>query len=225
MAWYPGQMGGQAIAEVLFGDVDPSGRLPLTVPRAEEDLPQFDNLHATVRYGYFHGYRWLDRRRRRAALPVRLRSLVHDVSLLEPRAVAPARCGPYGQLRVTVDVTNTGDVAGDEVVQLYVTPRVRRRSSARCATCAISRACTSSPGETRTVPLELRGTRIWRTGTWNANAWRVEPTSYASRWDRRRARCRWPRRSSSRRGDDHAPSDGDSRCSRSTASRYSSTRS
>src|SRR5581483_1972619 len=61
MAWYPGDQGGTAIAEILFGDVNPSGKLPVSFPRAEADLPPFDNVSPAVTYGYFHGYRWLDR--------------------------------------------------------------------------------------------------------------------------------------------------------------------
>src|SRR4029077_10349994 len=119
LAWYPGQMGGQAIAEVLFGEVGPSGRLPLTVPRAEEDLPKFDNLHATVRYGYFHGYRWLDRRRVAPLFPFGF-GLSYTTFRYANLVLSRPSIGPSGRLRVTVDVTNTGDVAADEVVQLYV---------------------------------------------------------------------------------------------------------
>ena len=57
MAWYPGEHGGTAIADVLFGDVNPSGKLPVTFPVAEADLPPFDNVSAEVTYGYLHGYR------------------------------------------------------------------------------------------------------------------------------------------------------------------------
>src|SRR5262249_61472598 len=59
MAWYPGQLGGEAIAETLFGDINPSGKLPLTFPRDESDLQPFENIAADVKYGFLHGYRWL----------------------------------------------------------------------------------------------------------------------------------------------------------------------
>ena len=175
LAWYPGQMGGQAIAEVLFGEVGPSGRLPLTVPRAEEDLPKFDNLHATVRYGYFHGYRWLDRRRVAPLFPFGF-GLSYTTFRYSNLVMSRPSMGPYGRVRVTVDVTNTGDVAGDEVVQLYVATGpsqvVRAVRDLRDFT-----RVHLEPGQTRTVPLELaaRDLAYWDV---NANAWRVEPTSY-----------------------------------------------
>jgi beta-glucosidase len=175
LAWYPGQMGGQAIAEVLFGDVNPAGRLPLTFPRVEADLPKFDNLHAAVRYGYFHGYRWLDRRRVAPLYPFGF-GLSYTTLRYSNLMLSRPAIGRYGRLRVTVDVTNTGDVAGDEVVQLYVgtgpsqvvRPVRDLRDFARVHL---------EPGQTRTVPLEVLATDL---AYWDvtANAWRVEPTRY-----------------------------------------------
>ena len=76
-AWYPGESGGPAIARVLFGDVDPGGRLPATFPRRERDLPtagnprRYPGVGDVVRYseGVLVGYRWYDRRRIRPAFP------------------------------------------------------------------------------------------------------------------------------------------------------------
>jgi hypothetical protein len=61
MAWYPGMEGGAALARVLFGEANPSGRLPFAVPAREADLPAFDHESEEVRYDYFHGYEYLDR--------------------------------------------------------------------------------------------------------------------------------------------------------------------
>ena len=175
LAWYPGQMGGQAIAEVLFGDVNPAGRLPLTFPRAEADLPKFDNLHASVRYGYFHGYRWLDRRGVAPLFPFGF-GLSYTTFRYANLTLSRATIGPYGRLRVTFDVTNTGGVAGDEVVQLYVGtgPSQVVRSVRDLRDFARVHL---EPGETRTVPLEVRARDL---AFWDvtANAWRVEPTTY-----------------------------------------------
>ena len=112
-AWYPGEQGGHAVADVLFGDANPAGRLPITFPMAEGQLPLSYNHKPTGRgddYVDLTGH---------AAVPVRLRPELHDVRVLEPahRARVDRR---DGTATVRCTVTNTGARAGDEVVQLYV---------------------------------------------------------------------------------------------------------
>ena len=159
------------------------------------------------------------RRSSRSASVSRTRRFATRTSRCRARSMAP-----YGQLRVTVDVTNTGDVAGDEVVQLYVAtgPSQVDARGARPARFhpRAPRARADADGAAR-----AGGTGARVLGRERERLARGADQLSRPGRDRRRASCRWPRRSSSRRGDDHAPSDGDSRCSRSTASRYSSTRS
>ena len=61
MAWYPGMEGGNAIADILFGEVNPSGKLPITFPKSAEQLFKFNNKAKTVKYNRWHGYRYFDR--------------------------------------------------------------------------------------------------------------------------------------------------------------------
>ena len=102
-AWYPGEAGGTAIADVLFGDYNPAGRLPVTFYRGDSDLPDFNNYDMAGRtYRFFDGKP--------------LYAFGHGLSYTTFK---------YGKARVkdgalTVKVTNTGDRDGDEVVQLYV---------------------------------------------------------------------------------------------------------
>ena len=102
-AWYPGEAGGTAIADVLFGDYNPAGRLPVTFYRSDADLPDFNDYDMTGRtYRYFEGSP--------------LFAFGHGLSYTTFK---------YGRARVrdgalTVKVSNTGRMDGDEVVQLYV---------------------------------------------------------------------------------------------------------
>ena len=175
MAWYPGQRGGDAIADVLFGDVNPSGKLPLSFPRAESDLPPFDNQSLEVTYDYFHGYRYLDRNGVAALFPFGF-GLSYTTFAYANLAVTPATLSPYDHLRVTADVTNTGAVAGDEVAQLYVGYTGSRVDRAVHDLKGFARVHLE-PGETTTVAFDVRAQDLafWDT---LAAAWEVEPITY-----------------------------------------------
>jgi beta-glucosidase len=123
-AWYPGQEGGNAIAEVLFGDINPSGKLPDTFPKRLEDNPAFSNYpgeNGCVRYGegIFMGYRYYDMKKIEPMFP-----FGHGLSYAEFKysdlRVAPRRVKTGAKARVSINVENTGRRAGKEVVQLYI---------------------------------------------------------------------------------------------------------
>lgn len=115
MAWYPGMRGGNAIADVLFGDAEPTGRLPASVPVAEADLPPFDNVSLAVTYDYLHGYRWLDANGTAPAFPFGF-----GLSYTEFSYDAIVLSVADDTLVATVEVTNTGARRGRETVQVYV---------------------------------------------------------------------------------------------------------
>ncbi|MGI8791933.1 MAG: glycoside hydrolase family 3 C-terminal domain-containing protein, partial [Acidimicrobiales bacterium] len=119
--WFAGQEAGNALADVLFGDANPSGRLPTTIPRSLADTPAYDNYpgeFGEVRYGEgLHvGYRWYDARGIEPALP-----FGHGLSYTT-FAYSGLRTDAdgTGNVVVEVDVRNTRSRAGAEVVQLYV---------------------------------------------------------------------------------------------------------
>jgi beta-glucosidase len=124
-AWYPGMEGGNAIAGVLFGDVNPSGRLPCTFPKRLGDSPAhalnaFPGEKGVVRYaeGIFVGYRWFDEKNIEPLFPFGfgLSYTTFGYSNLK----LTGQGGSKDSVSVQCDVTNTGSRAGAEVVQVYV---------------------------------------------------------------------------------------------------------
>ncbi|MFB8146587.1 glycoside hydrolase family 3 C-terminal domain-containing protein [Microbacterium sp. NPDC056003] len=118
--WLLGQAGGGAVADVLFGDVNPSAKLTETIPHRLEDTPAFLDFpgeFSHVRYGegLFVGYRWYDARRMDVAFP-----FGHGLSYTTfSYGEATASVNALGDIDVTLTVANTGDRAGREVVQVY----------------------------------------------------------------------------------------------------------
>jgi len=119
MAWYPGMLGGEALADVLFGEVCPSGKLPVSLPRAAADLVPFDHRSLTVHYGFDHGYRHLDLHQRPAEFPFGF-GLSYTRFRYDAISLSSTRWREGEELEVIVRVTNVGARAGDEVVQLYL---------------------------------------------------------------------------------------------------------
>lgn len=119
MAWYPGMEGGRALAEILAGIVNPSGRMPCSMPVDESHLPTFDVGALEIEYGYYHGYRWLDRDRVEADFAFGF-GLGYSDFEYDPALVTGDVQQDAGEVEVAVSVRNAGTRAGDEIVQLYV---------------------------------------------------------------------------------------------------------
>jgi len=165
--WYLGQETGRAVAEVLFGEVNPSGKLPITIPRSVGHVPAFYNYKPSARRGY----------------------LFDDVAPLYPFGhglsytrfkYSPPRLQkqqiPMGySTHVTVDVTNEGDRAGDEVVQLYIRDRVSSVTRPVKELKGFARI-TLAPGETKTLTLQITPDRL---AFWNLDMqFAVEPGEF-----------------------------------------------
>jgi beta-glucosidase len=144
--WYLGQEGGTAVADVLFGDSNPGGKLPITVPRSVGQLPDYYYQKPSAKRGYLGSttqplfpFGW---------------GLSYTTFKYANLHLNPATIGTSGVTRVSVDVSNTGKVRGDEVVQLYI------RDEVSSVTRPIKelrgfRRITLEPGETRTVEFAL----------------------------------------------------------------------
>ncbi|HEY3935205.1 MAG TPA: glycoside hydrolase family 3 C-terminal domain-containing protein [Gemmatimonadales bacterium] len=162
-AWYPGEAGGAALADVLFGDYNPAGRLPVTFYRSVADLPPFDNYNMAGRtYRFFDG----------PPLYPFGYGLSYTTFAYDSLRVSNDVLSADATDTVRVNVTNTGTRAGDEVVQLYVQhlassvprPREDLRGYQRV---------TLRPGETKTVSMLLPASTLayWNT---TAHGWMVE---------------------------------------------------
>jgi beta-glucosidase len=114
--WYLGQEGGTAAARVLFGDVNPSGKLPISFPRSVGQLPDYYNHKPSRDRTYIFTTR-------EPLFPFG-HGLSYTSFKFENLHVEPATIPPGGATKVIVDVTNTGDREGDEVAQLYIHQRV-----------------------------------------------------------------------------------------------------
>ncbi len=112
-AWYPGEEGGRAVADALFGDFNPGGRLPITFPVSEGQLPLVYNHKATGR-----GDDYLDLTGE-PAFPFGF-GLSYTTFEYSSLVVTPSKIDPMGRSLVSFRLKNTGPVAGDEVVQLYL---------------------------------------------------------------------------------------------------------
>jgi len=163
-AWYGGQAAGTAIADVLFGNYSPAGRLPVTFYKDTSDIPAFDDYKMAGRtYRFFKG--------------APLFPFGHGLSFTtfaysRLRTSAPGMRGK-DTVTVSVNVTNTGKRAGDEVVQLYVaypSSKVERPIKDLRG----FKRVTLAPGQTRTVSFKLPASSLsyWDAGS---HAWVVEP--------------------------------------------------
>lgn len=168
MAWYPGQRGGNAVADILFGEVNPSGRLPVTFYKQSEQLPPFDDYAMQGRtYRYFSG---------EPLYPFGhgLSYTRFEYSNLE---LDRASVGADGSLQASLTVKNVGSRAGDEVVQLYVAPVDSKRPRANKDLRGIKRVALQ-PGQSSSVSFTLEPSRDLRHYDVDANRYAVDAGKY-----------------------------------------------
>ena len=179
MAWYPGQENGNALAQVLFGDVNPSGKLPVTIPPSASQVPtsttaQWPGIggHAAYSEGLEMGYRWYDTNNVTPLFPFGfgLSYTTFGYSNLTVSAVSPS-----GQVQIGFDLTNTSGRMGAEVPQLYLgfplaagEPPKQLKGFQKI---------TLSPGQTQHVTFNLNWEDL---ANWDATArgWIVTPGSF-----------------------------------------------
>jgi beta-glucosidase len=158
LAGYPGQEAGNAIADMLFGDVNPSGKLVQTFPVRLEDTPAYLNFpgeNGQVLYGerLFVGYRYYDKKRIAPLFPFGF-GLSYTTFTYDNLRLSASAIGPGDTLQVAIDVTNMGERAGQEVVQIYVRDVVARLQRPEKELKAFTKVMLQ-PGEHQAVTLPL----------------------------------------------------------------------
>jgi beta-glucosidase len=158
MLWYPGMEGGHALAEILLGRVNPSGKLPFVIPQRAEHLPFFDKDATEIEYDLWHGYRKLERDGHTPAFPFGF-GLSYTRYRYANLKLAQNELGPSETLSLSLDVSNIGAHAGEEVVQIYVSPIGSTVERAPKELKAFTRIALQ-PGETKTIQLSVPISRL-----------------------------------------------------------------
>lgn len=141
-AWYPGEEGGNALADILFGDVSPSGRLPVTFTAREEDLPPFDDYSMAQRsYRFFQG---------KALFPFGYGLSYTRFLHSNVKAALIGR-----DVAVSLTLENKGTFAGDELVQVYAVKPARHRRNPIRSLCGVRRVFLR-PGERKNLDMNIR---------------------------------------------------------------------
>ncbi|MFE8048236.1 glycoside hydrolase family 3 C-terminal domain-containing protein [Brenneria goodwinii] len=177
--WYGGQAGGEALASILFGDANPSGKLPLTFPVSWEDSPAYgnypgENLQVNYAEGIYVGYRYFDKNNLQPQFPFGF-GLSYTTFEYSELAVATVNKGKQ-IANVTLQVRNTGSRAGAEVVQLYVHDSHSRIERPLRELKGFSRV-ELQPGEAKTVSFRLELSALAYYSTEQAD-WVAEPGQF-----------------------------------------------
>ncbi|WP_083634383.1 glycoside hydrolase family 3 C-terminal domain-containing protein [Saccharicrinis aurantiacus] len=179
--WYPGEQGGNAVADVLFGDVSPSGHLPITFPKNVAQLPSYDDYSMQGRT-----YKYMTEE---PMFPFGF-GLTYSETVLNDLKVSTAKMKKNDVLNITIDVANTGDYDIDEVVQLYVSPVEVTGNIPHTSLKAFKRISLKK-GATQNVSFEIEsddlkvvntdGEKVWRKGAYKVIVGNASPGALSER--------------------------------------------
>ncbi|MET0123916.1 MAG: glycoside hydrolase family 3 C-terminal domain-containing protein, partial [Pseudomonas caspiana] len=184
-AWFPGQQGGQALAEILYGKVNPSGKLPITIDKKIEDNPSYasypdpaayrgDNALTEMTYseGLYMGYRGYDKKHAKPLYPFGY-GLSYTTFGYSDLKLSTNVLSPGATIDVKFTLTNTGDKAGFEVAQLYVQPVKPAVDRPEKELKGFTKVYLQ-PGESKTVsiPIDSRSLAYYvdKTASWDVDA-------------------------------------------------------
>jgi beta-glucosidase len=181
-AWYGGQDGGKALAEILLGEVNPSGHLPASFERHAEDNPTFANYYpepgtkrVVYKEGIFVGYRGYEHNQVKPLFPFGY-GLSYTTFKFGNLAVSPESAGANPRVTVTFDVTNTGSRKGAEVAQVYLSPDHAKVERPERELKGFERVLLE-PGETKhvSVTLDARAFAYWSA---DGRKWAIDPGKF-----------------------------------------------
>jgi len=180
-AWFPGQEGGAALASILFGDINPSGKLPDTLAVRREDYPDYGNYpedsEGVVQYkeGIYVGYRHFDKKNIKPVFPFGYGLSYTTFKYSNIKLSQPA-LNRDGKVTVTANITNTGSRAGAEVVEMYIHPRAPKINRAVRELKGYSKL-ELQPGQTKPVTFVLTPAALQYCDV-PGKAWRSDAGTY-----------------------------------------------
>ncbi|RMR61340.1 Beta-glucosidase [Pseudomonas syringae pv. actinidiae] len=189
-AWYPGQQGGQALAEILYGKVNPSGKLPITLDKKAQDNPSYASYSNPVPYyfssanppvemsyseGLYMGYRGYDKKHTKPLYPFGF-GLSYTTYEYSDLKLSSNVLAPGATIQASFKVTNTGDKAGFEVAQLYVQPSRPQVDRPEKELKGFTKVYLK-PGESKTVTIAL-DSRSFAYYSPDSVSWNVDPGKF-----------------------------------------------
>jgi len=179
-AWYPGEEDGNVVADLLLGNANPSGKLPMTFPKAENETPahtpeQYPGVNGNVTYseGLQVGYRWYDAQKVEPLFPFGFGLSYTTFSM--SNLIAQAKTRPGAIVRVSMDIKNTGTRAGADVVQIYVASTDGAHEPPKQLKGFAKVELEPGKAEHVIVTLDPRAFSVWST---KAKHWTVVPGGY-----------------------------------------------
>ncbi len=174
-AFYPGMEGGNAIADVLFGDYNPSGKLPVTMPVNDSQLPAWDDSFSNDHEG---GYRWYDNQNITPQYAFGF-GLSYTTFSYSNMTISDTSYEAGEPITITVDVTNTGARAGEEIVQLYLENNTSLVSMPEKELKGFEKISLDT-GETKTVTFNLTANELYYFNTTN-DGYEIATGAYVAR--------------------------------------------
>jgi beta-glucosidase len=198
MAWYPGMVGGRAIGKVLFGEVNPSGKLPVTWPTGTSQLPDFGVAGGTTTMDYFLGYRRFDQMGMTPLFPFGW-GLSYTTFSYDHLYVPCTDVTEDGVVNLSVDISNTGSVSGEETVMAFVSfptetnPRRSKKElkgfykvmldgKGQTTNCKAGPNGTCASSKRIEIPIRVKDLKYYNdTGNPATSGWKIQPGTYTVR--------------------------------------------